>query len=113
MENIIGRNIKFLRETNNFTQDAVAKYLGINRSTYSNYELGLREIPLDLDILEKLSDLFGCEMYMFFEEDKYVFEQMLTCAFRVEGISEDDMREIAYFKGIVKSYLKMDKLLKS
>ncbi|MFA6199659.1 MAG: helix-turn-helix transcriptional regulator [Bacteroidales bacterium] len=113
MEKVIGSNIKFLREMNNFTQDAVAKYLGIERSTYSNYELGLREIPFDLDILEKLSDLFGCEMCMFYEEDKSVLEQVLTCAFRVEGISESDMKQIAYFKSIVKSYLKMDKLLKS
>lgn len=111
MEKVIGSNIKFLREMNNFTQDAVAKYLGIERSTYSNYELGLRETPFG--VLEKLSDLFGCEMYMFYEKDKSVLEQVLTCAFRVEGISEDDMKQIAYFKGVVKSYLKMDKLLKS
>lgn len=111
MKNIIGTNIKFLRKMNNFTQDAVVKYLKINRSTYSNYELGLREAPLD--VLEQLSDLFGCEISMFYEEDKSVLEDILTSAFRVEGISEEDMKEIAYFKGIVKSYLKMDRLLKS
>lgn len=111
MKEIIACNLKFLREMNSFTQETVAKYLEINRSAYANYESGVREIPFDL--LEKLSDLYGCEMYMFFEEDTAVFDDMLACAFRVEGIEENDMKEIAYFKSIVKSSLKMDQLLKA
>ncbi len=110
MNKIIGNNIKTLRQKNNFTQDDIVKFLGINRSTYSNYELGLRETPLW--ILEKLSDLFGCDTYMFFETDQMAFDNMLISTFRVEDVSEVDMKEIAYFKGVVKSYIKITQLLK-
>jgi transcriptional regulator with XRE-family HTH domain len=64
METTIGRNLKLLREANSFTQDQVASFLGINRSTYSNYESGDREAPLE--VLEKASDLFGCELSILF-----------------------------------------------
>jgi transcriptional regulator with XRE-family HTH domain len=63
-KSIIGRNISFIRNLNNLTQDKVADYLKINRSTYSNYEASLRE-P-DVDVLLKLSSLFGCELSFFF-----------------------------------------------
>lgn len=38
--------LKELREKNNYRQEYIAKYLGTTQQTYSNYELGLREIPL-------------------------------------------------------------------
>lgn len=104
-------NLKALREMNNFTQEAVSNFLGIKRSTYSNYELGDREIPIE--ILEKLSDLYGCDMFVFFEKDESVVNDFLTCAFRVEGVEKSDLKEIAYFKSIVRNSLKMDQLLKS
>jgi len=37
----------------------------ISITFYSNYESGERKMPLDL--LEKAADLFGCELYVFFE----------------------------------------------
>lgn len=111
MKEVMYYNLKILRETNNFTQEAVSNFLGIKRSTYSNYESGDREAPVE--ILEKLSDLYGCDMYVFFEEDESVINDFLTCAFRVEGVEESDLKEIAYFKSIVRNSLKMDKLLKS
>lgn len=42
---IIGENLKKIRELSDFTQEQVAKSFGIERSAYSNYEGGLREIP--------------------------------------------------------------------
>ena len=45
---IIGRNMKALREANSYTQEQVAAYLGINRSAYANYESGEREAPIDV-----------------------------------------------------------------
>lgn len=57
---IIGRNMKAMREANSYTQEQVAAYLGINRSAYANYETGEREAPID--VLEKACNLFGCEM---------------------------------------------------
>ena len=38
--------LRELREKNNYRQEYIAKQLGTTQQTYSNYELGLREIPL-------------------------------------------------------------------
>ena len=54
MNKTIGNNLKRLRDANRFTQEQLAVFLGINRSTYSNYEMGEREIPFT--ILEKAAD---------------------------------------------------------
>ena len=51
------RRIKDLREDNNLTQQKVADLLHINRSAYSQYEVGILEIPIDL--LIKLSQYYN------------------------------------------------------
>lgn len=106
MNNIIATNLRKLRETARYTQDEVAKALGVNRSAYSNYESGIREPPYD--ILEKASHLFGCEMEMFFEENESADALILATAFRIDCLTEADMQEVMRFKDIVKSYLKME-----
>jgi len=105
----IARNIKKLREASNFTQENVASFLGINRSAYSNYELGTRELPLDC--MEKLADLYGCDAYMLYENDVDVIENMLATAFRVDNLSPADMKQVAAFKRVVKNSLMMDLML--
>jgi len=109
MNTVIGNNLKKLREANRFSQEQVSSFLGINRSTYSNYESGDREAPLG--VLEKTSDLFGCDLHLLFEEDNSVVENMLACAFRVDNLSSSDMTEVASFKNLVKNYLKIKRLL--
>ncbi|MFW9607850.1 MAG: helix-turn-helix transcriptional regulator [Prevotella sp.] len=110
MNKLVGNNLKKIRSISAFTQEEVALALGINRSAYSNYESGEREMPLDL--LEKAADLFGCELYVFFEEN--VSEDMiLATAFRIEDLNSNDLQEIIHFKDIVKSYIKMDQLVAS
>ena len=105
----IGRNLKTLRDFNDFTQDKIAQFLSIERSTYANYESGLREAPLD--VLEKCSHLYGCDLQLFFEETELEKSDMLVCAFRVSDLSESDMQEIAKFKNIVKNYIKINTLI--
>jgi transcriptional regulator with XRE-family HTH domain len=83
----------------------VANALGITRSAYSNYESGDREVPYD--VLEKASDLFGCDMYIMFEENENIDAMILASAFRIDGMTPEDTVEIMRFKDIVKSYLKM------
>ena len=39
--------IRELREDNDFTQAQIAEYLSIKQNTYSQYENGQRQIPLD------------------------------------------------------------------
>jgi transcriptional regulator with XRE-family HTH domain len=111
MNAIVGNNLKRLREFNNFSQEQVAVFIGINRSTYSNYELGEREAPFE--ILEEVSHLYGCDLYVLFEESEEVFNEALVCTFRVDKLSNSDLQEIAGFKDIVKSYLKISRLLES
>lgn len=40
--------IKDLREDNDLTQKQVADYLNIKQNTYSQYETGTRQIPIDI-----------------------------------------------------------------
>ena len=79
------------------------KKLGITRSAYSNYESGEREAPYD--VLEKVSDLFGCDMYILFEENENADAMILASAFRLDGLTDEDTAEIIRFKDIVKSNL--------
>lgn len=106
MSSVTATNLKKLREAARYTQDEVAQSLGITRSAYSNYESGEREAPYD--VLEKVSDLFGCDMYVLFEENKNADAMILASAFRLEGLTYEDAVEIIRFKDIVKSYLKME-----
>ena len=64
------------------------------------------------DVFDKLSNLYGVDMSVFFEENMDDFQQSLVCAFRTDGITPEDMHTIAKFKSIVNNYLKMCNLLK-
>lgn len=48
--------IRDMREDNDFTQQQIAEYLGCDRSLYSKYERGEREIPLA--IMVKLAEFY-------------------------------------------------------
>lgn len=106
---IVAKNLKSLRDANGFKQDYVADYLGIGRSAYSNYEAGTREAPLD--VMERLADLYGCELFFLYNEDENVLKGVLVTAFRVDDLSAQDMAQVAAFKRMVKNYLKMNTLL--
>ncbi len=108
MKTILSSNLKKLRETARYTQDEVAAALGITRSAYSNYESGDREMPYN--IIEKASDLFGCEMNILFENNDDTDAIILASAFRLNGIKPSDADEIIRFKDIVKSYIKMERI---
>ncbi|MBQ8192671.1 MAG: XRE family transcriptional regulator [Bacilli bacterium] len=57
------KRIKDLREDNDYTQDYVAEYLKVNRSSYANWENGDNIIPLD--ILDKLTLLYNVPIAYF------------------------------------------------
>lgn len=106
---MLSRNLKILRKANGLTQEQVASFLGIGRSAYSNYEEGIREPSID--ILEKFANIMGCDLSTLFEEDENAVKSQLICAFRTEDLSDEDMEEVASFKRLVLSYLKMERLL--
>lgn len=108
MKTVLSKNLSLLRKANNFSQEDVADFLGISRSAYGNYETGDR-IP-NFATLEKLSNLFGCDLHLLFEENSTVVEEMLVCAFRVDSLTPEDLMEVANFKNIVKNYIKMDQI---
>ena len=106
---IVGRNLKALREANCFTQEQVASFLGVQRSAYANYESGDREAPVV--ILERASELMGCEFSLLFDENENAVKDMLLCAFRADDLCDEDLTEVAAFKNIVLNYMKMKRLL--
>lgn len=106
---VVGRNLKALREANGYTQEQVANFLGIGRSAYANYEAGERDTPME--VMERASELFGCELALLFDEDEQAVKNMLVCAFRADNLSVSDMKEVAAFKNIVLNYMKMERLM--
>jgi len=108
---IIGRNLKDYRLNLGYSQDQIAKYLGVDRSTISHYETGDRDASLVH--LSKLADLFGIELEDFSEPDAVNKAVKLAFAFRKEGFYDQDLESIASFQRIVKNYIKMNEMLKN
>ena len=50
-------NIRNLRLDNGYTQKQIAQVLGISQNTYSQYEIGVLNYPVDVVI--KLADFYG------------------------------------------------------
>ena len=66
---MIYKRIRDLREDNDLTQTAVAKFLNCSQQVYSNYELGQRDIPTA--ILIKLSRFYNTSVdYLLGETDE-------------------------------------------
>ena len=49
--------LKALREDRDITQKTLSEYLNIRQNTYSQYENGQRQLPID--VLIKLAEYFG------------------------------------------------------
>ena len=72
--NDLANRLKFLRAKANYTQSYVCSKIHLSRSSYSNYENGLRVPPLDtsLDYLVGMTDcpekypFASAEMYLLF-----------------------------------------------
>ena len=106
---MLNRNLKLLRKTMGMTQDKLASFLGISRSTYSSYENGRREPSMN--VLGKIADLAGCDLATLYEKDEKVVKSQLVYLFRTDGLTKNDLEEIASFKKFVLSYQKMNRLL--
>lgn len=100
--------LKSLREKFGYVQENVADFLGVSRELVSMYETGEREIPID--VLDRLSDLYGVETEIFFAEDPTEALANVAFAFRKDQLKPEDLKEIAAFGKIVKNYLKIKKL---
>lgn len=101
----IGKNIRLFRDRLNINQSELAGYCGIQREVLSYYENGNREVSLLH--LEKLSEFMDVDMEVFLEENPSNIQPDLALAFRADELTTSDREQIAYFKRVVKNYLKM------
>lgn len=99
------------RERMKLSQEAVAEFLGIKREILSYYETGNREAPIE--VLERLSDLFGIGLEDFFEEDANQVRANVAFAFRADEILTEDLNAIAEFRKVIKNYFKLISLEKT
>lgn len=87
-----GKKIKEIREKAGLNQDQIAKFLNIDQTYVSKIENGERQIPSE--ILEKLSNLFGCTLHDLLNTDISKIET-LKFAFRAGEITEEDLEAIS------------------
>lgn len=106
-QKIIASNLKRLRVNDKLSQQAVADFLGIKRATYANYENGRRHCPVS--IIEKLTNLYGCDDYDIFCEHIEKVAQNIN----LKKIKISDLKVIANFNAIVKNYFKILKIFKN
>lgn len=59
-----GKTLKFIRKSFDYTQEAVSRYLNIERQTYSHYETG-RNLP-SVEILYRLANLYNIGVENFY-----------------------------------------------
>jgi transcriptional regulator with XRE-family HTH domain len=102
---IIGQNICHFRTTLGLSQDDFADYLDVARPMVSYFENGSRRIPSE--IITKAAKLFGVEELDLYEADPDIRGAHLSFAFRADGLSASDLKQIADFKKIVLNYLGM------
>jgi transcriptional regulator with XRE-family HTH domain len=102
---IIGSNIKNIREAMGLSQEDLAKFLNVKRENISYYETGNRNIPSE--IVTKCADLFGVDEYDLMEENAEMQIANVAFAFRADALVADDLPQIASFRKVVKNYLKM------
>lgn len=60
--------------------------------------------------LEKIARFLNIDLEVFFAEDEAEIKPDLALTFRAADLSVEDRETIAYFKEIVKNYLKMKKI---
>ncbi|MDO8929802.1 MAG: helix-turn-helix transcriptional regulator [Bacteroidota bacterium] len=104
----IGKNIKDFRTRLGINQQELADYCEISRELISMYESGKRDVSLLH--LEKISEFTNIDIEVFLEENPTEIKPDLALAFRANELSSEDRKSIAFFKEIVKNYLKMKKL---
>lgn len=108
MANIIGNNIKILRDNMGFSQSTIARFLNVDQSLISKVEKGERS--LSTDMLEKLACLFGISIDAI--ESNTIETSNLSFAFRASDLSAEDLKAISAINRIALNSEYMAELLK-
>jgi len=101
----IGKRLRSVRGSTGFTQEQVAKYLGIKREMISYIETGARSV--NTLTLRRLADLYGYKFSYFVDESMKEEGPQVSMAFRVSDLSDSDLPIIAQVK---KMALNLDSL---
>ena len=107
MTNIIGKNVKALRESIGFTQANIATFLNVDQSKISKVENG--EEILSIDRLEKLSCLFGVTVEEI--EKDIIKEPSLLTKYKANELIIENMEAFSAINKIAMNVTFMDELL--
>lgn len=105
---MVGEKFKKLRDESGLTQGQIAEYLNVNQSYISRYESNERKLSVDL--LEKLSNLFGCSIEYFTSDDCQY--NPLPIALRANCITVEDLETVAAINKIALNLRNMEEILK-
>ena len=83
---MLGNNIQYLRQNKNLSQEALAKALGLTRTSLSGYEIG--KIEPNIDVLKKISKYFNTSIDSLLNSD-------LSQNTGVKNIGDDNLRILA------------------
>lgn len=104
----IGKNIKSMREEANFSKAKIAEYLSVDEDMVVKIENG--EIDIDLDIIQKLSNLYGCRL------DQVLFgrnpKERIIDISNLDELSLEEMISLAAVTKIALNQFDMDEFLK-
>lgn len=99
--------LKQLRKESKITQEQMAKYLNVDQTMITKLENGTRS--LNVSLIEKICNLFGCsEAYLLGEDDAYI---PLNFAFRSNGIQTEDLESIAVINKIAMNIRYMNEMI--
>lgn len=105
-EQILGRNIKTLREQAGLTQGDLARLLNVaHRELISYYETGARNVPLA--VIEQVADLFGVAPTELFDADFVSIPVGRQSAYRADALTDEARQAIAAFRRIARNYIKL------
>ena len=99
--------LKQLRKDSKITQEQLAKYLNVDQTMITKLENGTRS--LNVSMIEKICNLFGCsDAYLMGEDDAYI---PLNFAFRSNGIQTEDLEGIAVINRIAMNIRYMNEMM--
>lgn len=99
--------LKQLRKESKITQKQLAEYLNVDQTMITKLENGTRS--LNVTLIEKICNLFGCsDTYLLGEDDCYI---PLNFAFRSSGIRAEDLESIAAINKIVMNIRYMNEII--
>ena len=82
--NVLGNNIRRLREQSGMSQDELAEILSCTRQTVSNYERGVSE-P-DLESIRKMADIFSCDINELINEENKKDRKIIINTIVIEAV---------------------------